>query len=124
VSGGGYTGLGDDAAGSRPLDTANRKIEKRLAAFDTPHNLVLSWGYELPLGKGNGFFPAAARCEPDRRRLAGQCDPAIRERHSIGVGGGGVIPLSNGGNRPNVVLGASPAPMCRVEISTRRVTAT
>ncbi|MEO7650660.1 MAG: hypothetical protein ABIZ80_09335, partial [Bryobacteraceae bacterium] len=61
VSGGGYTGLGDDAANSRPLDTNNRKIEKRIAGFDTPHNLVLSWGYELPFGKGKKFLSGAGR---------------------------------------------------------------
>ena len=59
MSGGGYTGLGDDAAGSRPLDTNNRLLEKRLAGFDTPHNLVLSWGYELPFGKGKRFLTDA-----------------------------------------------------------------
>jgi hypothetical protein len=109
VSGGGYTGLGDDAAGSRPLDTANRKIEKRLAAFDTPQNLVLSWGYELPFGKGKRFLSSAGRAA---NLIAGGWQVNAIQRYvsgtPIGVGGGGVIPLSNGGNRPNVVLGGSP----------------
>ena len=109
VSGGGYTGLGDDAAGSRPLDTANRKIEKRLAAFDTPQNLVLSWGYELPVGKGKRFLSGAGRAE---NLIAGGWQVNAIQRYvsgtPIGVGGGGVIPLSNGGNRPNAVLGVSP----------------
>ncbi|MFN7923874.1 MAG: TonB-dependent receptor [Bryobacteraceae bacterium] len=105
VSGGGYTGLGDDAAGSRPLDTANRRIEKRIAGFDTPHNLVLSWGYELPFGKGKRFLSNGKAMN----FIAGGWQVNAIQRYvsgtPIGVGGGGVIPLSNGGNRPNVVLG-------------------
>ena len=94
MSGGGYTGLGDDAAGSRPLDTNNRLLEKRLAGFDTPHNLVLSWGYELPFGKGKRFLRRCRRCyQPSCRRLAIECHPSLclrypdrrewRRRHSI-----------------------------------------
>jgi hypothetical protein len=107
VSGGGYTGLGDDAAGSRPLDTANRKIEKRLAGFDTPHNLIFSWGYELPFGRGKKFASSARGAV---NVLAGGWQINAIQRYvsgtPIGVGGGGVIPLSNGGNRPNRVAGA------------------
>jgi hypothetical protein len=109
VSGGGYTGLGDDAAGSRPLDTKNRIIEKRLAGFDTPHNLVLSWGYELPFGKGKRFASSAGRAA--NMAIGGWQVNAIQRYVSgtpIGVGGGGVIPLSNGGNRPDRVLGINP----------------
>ncbi len=107
VSGGGYTGLGDDAAGSRPLDTANRRIEKRLAGFDTPHNLIFSWGYELPFGRGKKFASSARGAV---NMLAGGWQINAIQRYvsgtPIGVGGGGVIPLSNGGNRPNRVAGA------------------
>ncbi len=106
VSGGGYTGLGDDAAGSRPLDTNNRAIEKRLAGFDTPHNLVLSWGYELPFGKGRKMLSGVGRLGD---ALVGGWQVNAIQRYvsgtPVGVGGGGVIPLSNGGNRPNVVAG-------------------
>jgi hypothetical protein len=108
VSGGGYTGLGDDAAGSRPLDTNNRGLEKRLAGFDTPHNLVLSWGYELPFGRGKRFIAGAGGLT--NVLLGGWQVNAIHRYVSgtpIGVSGGGVIPLSNGGNRPNRVLGVS-----------------
>ena len=106
VSGGGYTGLGDDAAGSRPLDTANRKIEKRIAGFDTPQNLVLSWSYELPFGKGKRLLSSAGRGAD--LALGGWQVNAIQRYVSgtpVGIAGGGVIPLSNGGNRPNVVSG-------------------
>ena len=108
VSGGGYTGLGDDAAGARPLDTNNRILEKRLAGFDTPHNLVLSWGYELPFGKGKRFLTGAGGVT---NLLAGGWQLNAIHRYvsgtPIGVSGGGVIPLSNGGNRPKGVLGVS-----------------
>lgn len=106
VSGGGYTGLGDDATGSRPLDTNNRAIEKRLAGFDTPHNLVLAWGYELPFGKGKPFLANSGKGV--NMLMGGWQINAIHRYVSgtpIGVGGGGVIPLFNGGNRPNVVSG-------------------
>ncbi len=109
VSGGGYTGLGDDAAGSRPLDTQNRRLEKRIAGFDTPHNLVLSWGYELPFGKGKRFASGAGRAA---NMVVGGWQVNAIQRYvtgtPIGVGGGGVIPLSNGGNRPDRVLGVAP----------------
>jgi hypothetical protein len=108
VSGGGYTGLGDDAAGSRPLDTNNRKIEKRLAGFDTPQNLVLSWGYELPFGKGKRYMSGGGRATD---LLAGGWQINAIQRYvsgtPVGISGGGVIPLSNGGNRPDRVLGVS-----------------
>jgi hypothetical protein len=108
VSDGGYTGLGDAAAGTRPLDTANRSIEKRLASFDTPQNLVLSWGYELPFGQGKRFLSSSGGAA---NLIAGGWQVNAIQRYvsgtPIGVGGGGVIPLSNGGNRPNVVLGSS-----------------
>lgn len=106
ISGAGYTGLGDDAAGARPIDTANRRIEKRLAGFDTPHNLVLSWGYELPFGKGKRFLTSAGRAA---NLVAGGWQVNAIQRYvsgtPIGVAGGGVIPLSGGGNRPNIVGG-------------------
>ncbi len=109
VSGGGYTGLGDAAAGARPLDTANRRLEKRIAGFDVPHSLVLSWGYELPFGKGKRFASSAGRAA--NMVVGGWQINAIQRYVSgtpIGVGGGGVIPLSNGGNRPDRVSSVSP----------------
>jgi hypothetical protein len=108
VSGPGYTGLGDDAAGGRPLDTKNRAIEKRLAGFDTPHNLVLSWGYELPFGKGKRLLANGGGVV--NAVVGGWQVNAIQKYVAgtpIGVGGGGVLPISGGGNRPNVVAGVS-----------------
>jgi len=95
VSGAGYTGFGDDAANAVPLDTANRALEKRLAGFDRPQNLILSWTWDLPWKKQN-------------RLLGGWAVNAIQRYISgtpLGVAGGGPIPLFNGGNRPNRVSG-------------------
>jgi hypothetical protein len=37
-------------------DNYNRKAEKTLSQLDTPHALVLSYTYELPIGKGKKFL--------------------------------------------------------------------
>jgi len=34
----------------------NRRIEKAVADFDTPHSLKLTWVYELPFGRGKPFL--------------------------------------------------------------------
>ena len=69
----------------------------------------MSWGYELPFGQGKRFLSSAGRAA---NLIAGGWQVNAIQRYvsgtPIGVGGGGVIPLSNGGNRPNVVLGGSP----------------
>ena len=104
IHGPGFTGWGDDASGARPLDTANRRIEKRLAQFDTPHNLVLSWNYELPVGKGKRFLgsmPGAVDMVLGGWQLNGIHE--YRSGTPFGVGGGGPIPIFGGGNRPNRV---------------------
>jgi hypothetical protein len=107
VSGPGYTGFGDDAANARPLDTANREIEKRLAPFDAPHNLIFTWGYELPFGRGKPVLGSAGGLV--NALVGGWQVNAIHRYVSgtpIGVGGGPVIPLFNGGNRPDRVPGS------------------
>ncbi|MCI0418428.1 MAG: hypothetical protein L0312_04265, partial [Acidobacteria bacterium] len=103
VSGAGYTGFGDDAANAVPLDTNNRKLEKRLAGFDSPHNLILSWTYELPFGRGKRYLKNSRALD----LLAGGWQVNAIQRYTsgtpVGVGGGGLIPLFGGGNRPNWV---------------------
>jgi hypothetical protein len=109
VSGGGYTGFGDTASGSRPLDTNNRALERRLASFDIPQNLIVSWSYELPFGQGKRMLGSAPKVASFL--VSGWQVNAIHRYASgtpISVGGGGVIPLSNGGNRPNRVTGVDP----------------
>lgn len=109
IHGAGYTGWGDDASGARPLDTANRLVEKRLAQFDIPNNFVLSWNYELPFGKGKRFMTNAPKALD--MAIGGWQLNAIHEYRSgtpFGVGGGGPIPLFGGGNRPNRVPNVEP----------------
>lgn len=109
IHGGGYTGWGDDAAAARPLDTANRGLEKRLAQFDLPHNLVLSWNYELPFGKGKRWMNVNSKAA--NLLLGGWQVNGIHEYRSgtpFGVAGGGLIPIFGGGNRPNRVAGVAP----------------
>ena len=35
-----------------PIDAYNRRLVRALSAFDTPHQFIGSWVYELPVGKG------------------------------------------------------------------------
>ncbi len=109
VSGSGYTGFGDDAAGGTPLDTNNRKLEKRLAGFDIPQNLILSWTYELPFGRGKKY--ASAVSGPVNQFVGGWQLNAIHRYASgtpFGVGGGGRMPVGGGFNRPVRVAGVDP----------------
>ena len=43
---------GGSTAGASPQDFFNRKLEYSLASFDQPHNLKLTWNYEVPVGHG------------------------------------------------------------------------
>lgn len=40
----------DDVGGM--IDVYNRRLNKALSGFDTPHQLLLSWVYQLPYGRG------------------------------------------------------------------------
>src|SRR2546427_11985786 len=40
----------DDVGGM--IDVYNRRLNKALSAFDTPHQFIGSWVYRLPFGKG------------------------------------------------------------------------
>lgn len=106
VSGPGYTGFGDSAASARGLDTNNRQLEKRLAGFDMPQNLVLSWTYELPFGRGKRWGGSMAGWV--NHVVGGWQLNAIQRYASgtpLGVGGGGRIPVGGGFNRPNRLPG-------------------
>ncbi len=109
VSGSGYTGLGDDAANGTPLDTNNRGLEKRLAGFDVPQNLIVSWTYELPVGKGKKYVNGIPGY---LNQLVGGWQFNGIHRYSsgtpFGVGGGGRIPVGGGFNRPIRLAGVDP----------------
>ena len=104
VHGAGYSNREIDAAGGAPLDTRNRDLEKRLAGFDRQHIAIASWTYELPFGKGKRFGSSAPRAI---NLLAGGWQVNgihnFRTGAPVFVGGGGVIPLFGGGNRPNIL---------------------
>jgi hypothetical protein len=108
VSGGGFTGFGDTAATSTPLDTYNRQLEKRLAGFDQPQNLILSWTYELPFGRGKKYMNSAPRAVDE---FIGGWQVNSIDRYAsgapIGVSGGGSIPVGGGFNRPVAVPGVT-----------------
>ena len=104
VHGGGYSNREIDAAGSAPLDTRNRDLERRLAPFDRKHNAIVSWTYELPFGRGKKFLSGASRAAD---LIAGGWQlngiHTLRTGAPVFIGGGGAIPLFNGGNRPNIL---------------------
>ncbi|HYO82540.1 MAG TPA: TonB-dependent receptor [Bryobacteraceae bacterium] len=109
VWGGGYSGLGDDAANSRPLDTRNPGLEKRLSAFDQPHIFIFSGGYELPVGRGRQFLGESRGLV--NALVGGWMLNGIFRYSSgtpIGISGGPNLPIFNGGNRPNRVPGVNP----------------
>src|SRR5262245_22866306 len=44
-----------------PATGGNTAWEKSLSDFDIPHNLAVSWGYELPVGRGKRLLNGAGR---------------------------------------------------------------
>ena len=109
VWGGGYSGLGDDAANSRPLDTKNYGLEKRLSSFDQPHIFIFSGGYELPFGRGKAVLNGSSGLV--NALVGGWMLNGIFRYASgtpIGIGGGPNLPIFNGGNRPNRVPRMNP----------------
>jgi hypothetical protein len=103
VHGGGYSNREIDAAGALPLDTNNRRLEKRLAGFDRMHVAIASWTYELPFGRGKRWLTGGRALD---LVLGGWQLNGIHNFRSgapIFAGGGGVIPLFGGGNRPNIL---------------------
>lgn len=43
-----------------PATGGNTAWERSLSDFDIPHNLAVSWGYELPVGRGKRFLNGAS----------------------------------------------------------------
>lgn len=90
---------------SFPMDTYNRKLEKSVAANDMPHVLVGTFLYELPVGPRKRFLKMGGIAG----KLAGGWQISGTTRYSSGtplaISGGPSLPLFNGGNRPNRVLG-------------------
>jgi hypothetical protein len=84
------------------MDTFNRKLEKSIMGIDRTHILIMSWTYEIPIGRHKRLL---GNVSPVVNQIVGGWQiNAIQTYESglpIGVGGGGDIPLFGGGNRPN-----------------------
>jgi len=96
--------FGDTAGGGgqMAIDTYNRRLEKALASIDQTHVFILSWNYELPVGKGKKYLSNA---NPVVQNILGGWQlnsiDTYRSGTAIAVSGGPTIPLFGGGNRPN-----------------------
>jgi hypothetical protein len=88
--------------GATALDTFNRKLDKAILGIDQTHVFVLSWNYEVPIGRGKRF---GSNLNPVVNAVIGGWQLNSIERYQSGVpiavSGGGNIPLFGGGNRPN-----------------------
>ena len=84
-------------------------------------NLVLSWGYELPFGKGKRFFRQRRRShEPLCRRLAVERHPSLCLRHSDRrIWRRWCHSAIEWGNRPTVCWACRHAPTSRAVILIR-----
>jgi hypothetical protein len=88
--------------GFNGLDTFNQKREKSLLGYDQTHNLVFSWSYALPFGRGKKYLSNASAVV--NQVLGGWQFNSIQTYRSsgpIGIGGGPSLPIFGGGNRPN-----------------------
>jgi len=88
--------------GSSAVNTFNRSVEKSIAGNDQTHTLILSWTYELPVGRGKRFLANAGPVV--NQVLGGWQINSIETYHSgtpISVGGGPDLHIFGGGNRPN-----------------------
>lgn len=95
--------------GFTSLNTFNQAAEKSLIGIDQTHVVNLAWTYELPIGRGKRFFGSAG---PVLNQLVGGWQVNGIQTYASGtpvsVGGGPVLPIFGGGNRPNELIGVSP----------------
>ena len=86
-------------------DSYNRQVEKAISENDVPHNLVLSYSYELPVGPGKRFAKGGG---VSGKLLGGWQVNAIQIYQSgqpLAVTVNNTLPLFNGQLRPNIVPG-------------------
>ena len=94
---------------SAPVNTYDRKAEWSLASSDIPNAVSITGIYELPIGPGKPFL--------NQKGLAGQVLGGwqlgwIAQYSSalpVSISASNLLPLFNGGNRPNLVPGVSPS---------------
>jgi len=103
------TSSGFSTFNAAPVNTYNRKNEFSIANSDVPHSLSISGIYELPLGAGKPFL--------NRKGIVNQIlggwqlgwVTRYRSGTPVAIAASNVLPLFNGGNRPNLVNGVSPS---------------
>ncbi|MGD0579323.1 MAG: hypothetical protein ABSC08_10385, partial [Bryobacteraceae bacterium] len=93
---------------SAPINTYNRKAEWSIDPNDVPQMLRISGVYELPIGPGKKLLSAKG---PASYILGGwQLGWVLTymSGNPVSFTASNVLPLYNGGNRPNVVSGINP----------------
>jgi hypothetical protein len=94
-----------------PINTFNRKAEWSIDPNDVPNSLHVAGTYELPIGHGKKFLSALPTRNPANYVLGGWQFGWVMSYSSgspVSFGANNVLPLYNGGNRPNVVSGVNP----------------
>jgi len=103
------TSSGFSTFSAQPVNTYNRRAEFSLANSDIPNSLAISGIYELPVGPGKALL--------NRKGIAGHALGGwqlgwVTRYHSgtpVAITASNVLPLFNGGNRPNLVKGPNPS---------------
>jgi len=94
---------------SQPVNTYNRKAEWSLASSDVPNAVSITGIYELPIGPGKPFL--------NQKGVAGHVLGGwqlgwIAQYASalpVSISASNLLPLFNGGNRPNLVPSVNPS---------------
>jgi len=85
-------------------DNYNRSLEKALAVYDVPSRFVAAFNYELPIGPGK---PVLSRGVASKLLGGWQVNGVVSYQSGvpIQISANNTLPLFNGGNTPNAVLG-------------------
>ena len=102
------TSSGFSTFNAAPINTFDRKAEWSIDPNSVPRALTISGIYELPIGPGKKLV--------NRKGVVGQIVGGwqlgwvlmYQHGYPVGFGASNVLPLYNGGNRPNLVSGTSP----------------
>jgi len=92
-------------------DNYNRKLEKALALYDVPQRFVTAFNYELPIGPGKPLLSSGVAS----KILGGwQVNGIVTYQAGtpLTVNVNNTLPLYNGGNTPNSVLGQNVVRSC------------
>lgn len=93
--------------GTSAQDQYNRKLEKARQLLEAPHELKMTWVYELPVGTGKRALSNAPKAV---NAVLGGWALAAAQRYSAGshlaVTGGNPLPIFSDTIRPNQISGA------------------